>query len=557
MQVTPPGKRPFPTPPTPNALDLESATFANRGTVVLPDEMVTRILMYLETTDIAVCRSVSRQWQTVIDARHLLARSFYRDCHLTQRINSLAAQRNLALERYHSYIRGWLTDFGDRGRETEEHLDSILKYKHFSEVLFFFIPKLLLNSNMLTYQNIATIRHSYAVRDASFSPDGKYLVTVSSDKTAKLLEFEGGKWQEKATLRHSAWVMSASFSPDGKFLMTTSHDHISKIWRLEDDQWQEEDTIQHSTLLKNASFSPDGKHLVTVVNYSDSAKIWWYEGGKWQEKVTIEYSRCTIKNAQFSPDGKHLVIATAQGYVKIWKLDDGHWEEKFTIRHCYRVKNARFSPDGKHLLTIITSDNISGVQGTKLWELVGDQWQEKVTIEHSDVVKNAHFSLDGKHFVTASRDGTVKICGLEGGKWQLKATIWHACPVVNASFSRDGKLLVTASHDGAAKICGLVGGRWQEIVTIGHSEAVRNASFGPDYQIVTASSSSYDSAAKIWVLKKKKMMIILNSSQAFRKTHYQPISGHGDCEHPVPRHCSGEYQPPSAQPRCACCGCKA
>ena len=70
MQVTPSGERPFPTPPTPNAPDLESARFANRDTVVLPDEMVVRILMYLGTTDIAVCRGVNRYWQALIDTRH-------------------------------------------------------------------------------------------------------------------------------------------------------------------------------------------------------------------------------------------------------------------------------------------------------------------------------------------------------------------------------------------------------------------------------------------------------------------------------------------------------
>ena len=512
MQVTPPRKRPFPTPPTPNAPDLQSATFANRDTVVLPDEMVTRILMYLGTTDIAVCRSVSRQWQTVIDARHLLARSFYRDCHLTQRINTPNVERNLAVERYHSHIRGWLTDFGSRGRETAEHLDNISIDKHFPEVLFFSIPNLLLNSNELTCQNTATIGHLGAVRDASFSPDGKYLVTVtvSIDHAAKLWELEGGQWREKATLRHSAWVMRASFSPDGKLLMTASNDDICKIWRLEDDQWQEKGAIQHSAPIPiiNASFSPDGKHFVST-SVDGTVKIWKLDDGEWQEKAIIAHSERVMTNAQFSPDGKHLVSTSVDGTVKIWKLDDGQCEEKFTIAHPHSVTNARFSPDGKHLVTVTSSDHIDNAI---LWELVDvqsqenvtiQQWQEKVTIEHSEEVSDVHFSLDGKHFVTASRDGTVKICGLEGGKWQVKATIWHSGPVVNASFSRDGKLLVTASHDRAAKICGLVGGRWQEIVTIGHSEAVRNASFGPDYQIVTASSSSYDSAAKIWVLKKK------------------------------------------------------
>ena len=509
MQVTPSGERSFPTPPTPNALDFESARFANRDTVVLPDEMIIRILMNLGTTDIAVCRRVNRQWQTVIDTSHLLARSFYRDCHLTQRINSLAAQRNLAVERYHSHIRGWLTDFGTRGRETAEHLDNILLDKHFPEVLFFSIPDLLLNSSELTCQNTATIGHLGVVRDVSFSPDGKYLVTVtvSIDNAAKLWELEGGQWREKVTLRHFAWVMRASFSPDGKLLMTVSSDYICKIWQLEDDQWQEKGTIELFSPITNASFSPNGKYLVTV---SDAAIIWWHVDGKWQEKATIEHSLWVVTNAQFSFDGKHLLTSFVNGTVKILRLDDGQWEEKFIIHDPCCVRNARFSPDGKHLVTIA-----SGVQSgypvyyAKIWELVDDQlqervttqqWQEKATIGHSGLVRDVHFSLDGKHLVTASRDGTVKICGLVDGKWQVKATIWHSGSVAKASFSRDGKLLVTASCDATTKICGLVGGEWQEIVTIEHPKAVTNASFSPDYQLVTVSG---DNTARIWVLKDK------------------------------------------------------
>ena len=448
MQVTPSGKRACPTALTPNAPDLESARFANRGTVLLPDEMVIRILMNLGTTDIAVCRRVNRQWQTLIDTHHLLARSFYRDCHLTQRINSLTVERNLAVELYHSHTRGWLTDFSNRGRETAKQLDKILEYKHFPEVLFFSIPKLLLNSNELTYQNTATIGHLGVVRDARFSPDGKYLVTVSDDNHAKLCELEGGQWREKVILRHSAWVKNASFSPDGNHLVTASGDGICKIWRLEDDQWQ--------------------------------------------EKITIKHSECTIRSAQFSPDGKDLVIASRDGLVKIWKFDDGQWEEKFTIRQRFGVANARFSPDGKHLVMVnlgvsgVTSDGF--IYCAKLWELVDDQsqekatiqrWQKKATIEHSDIVNDAHFSPDGKHLVTASCDGFVKICGLIDGKWQTKVTTWHDKAVINASFSRDGKFVVTASRDGSVEIFGLIKGKWQLKATIWHCKAVTNARFGP------------------------------------------------------------------------------
>ena len=504
MQATPSGERPFPTPPAPNTPNLESASFANRDTVVLPDEMVTKILMYLGTTDIAVCRSVNRQWQTVIDTRHLLARSFYHDCHLAQRINSLAAQRNLTLERYHSHIRGWLTDFGNEGRETAKQLDNILEDKHFPEVLFFSIPKLLLNSNRLTCQNTAAIEHSGVVRDASFSPDGKYLVTTSTDNTAKLWELEGGQWWEKVTIRHLEWVMNASFSLNGKLLMTSSYTE-AKIWQLEGDQWQEKATIRYSKPVDDVQFSPDGKHFLIVLSGDYIAKLWELEGGQWREKVTLRHS-AWVMSASFSPDGKHLVTASRNGVVKICKLDDGQCEEKFTIAHPDTVTDARLSPDGKHLVTVTCRD---GNGNAILWELVDNEVQERVTIEHSKVVSDVNFSPDGKHLVTGSYDGTVKICGLIDGKWQVKAIMqhfgWakmlHYGPLVaNVSFSRDGKLLVTASYDGTAKICGLVGGKWQEIVTIEHSEAVKTASFSPDYQLITVSR---DNPAKIWELKKK------------------------------------------------------
>ena len=502
MQVTPSGERPFPTPPIPNAPDFESARFANRDTVVLPDEMVIKILMNLGTTDIAVCRSVSRKWQTLIDTSHLLARSFYRDCHVTRRIDSLTFERNLAVERYHSHIRDWLTDFGNGGRETAKQLDNILGDVHFPEVLFFSIPKLLLNSNELTYQNTATIRHLGIVRDASFSPDGKYLVAASIDTVAKLSELEGGQWREKVTLRHCAWVYSASFTPDGKLLVTVSGNDICKIWRLEDDQWQEKATNEHSHAVRNASFSPDGKHLV-VVSGDGVCKIWRLGDDQWQEKATIQYSTI-LRNASFSPDGKHLVTTFVDGPVKIWELDDGQWEEKFTIHDSYSAIKARLSPDGKHLVTVthgVNSGDLIRYDCVKLWELEGDQSQEKVTIQHSGIVSDVHFSPDGKHLVTASWDGTANIYGLQDGKWQIKTIIRHSGSVANARFSQDGKLLVTASDDDrTTKICGLVGSKWQEKGTIEHSKAVTNASFGPDYQIVTAYS---DSTAKIWVLKNK------------------------------------------------------
>jgi WD40 repeat protein len=68
---------------------------------------------------------------------------------------------------------------------------------------------------------IATLTgHQSEVNSASFSPDGKRIVTASIDNTAKVWDISG---KLIATLTgHQELVNSASFSPDGKRIVTAS-----------------------------------------------------------------------------------------------------------------------------------------------------------------------------------------------------------------------------------------------------------------------------------------------------------------------------------------------
>jgi WD40 repeat protein len=61
--------------------------------------------------------------------------------------------------------------------------------------------------------------HTAPVVGADFSPDGRLVVTASSDKTARLWEAETGK-EVRVLKGHTSGVFSAVFSPDGKRLAT-------------------------------------------------------------------------------------------------------------------------------------------------------------------------------------------------------------------------------------------------------------------------------------------------------------------------------------------------
>ena len=58
-----------------------------------------------------------------------------------------------------------------------------------------------------------------AVYSVAFAPDGKQVLTGSSDKTARLWDAQSGK-ELRAFTGHADWVRSVAFSPDGKQVLT-------------------------------------------------------------------------------------------------------------------------------------------------------------------------------------------------------------------------------------------------------------------------------------------------------------------------------------------------
>ena len=512
----------------------KQANFANKNITTLPNELLVKIFSNLDTRDLLNCQLVNRHWQELIDRDHILALAYYRRCHpIEQRISPLT------VERYHSSIQSWLRGFSNLGRESVARLDKFLQHKHFTEILFFSIAKVLAKARALTCQNVGTIKHSYLFGQPSFSPDGNYL-TVSSDRTAEIWGLFAGQWQHKATIRHSGWLRRMSFSPDGSHIVTASYDNTAKIWELEGGQWREKTTLEHSDWVMDAFFSPDGRHLVTI---SIIATIWELVGDQWQVKATIRHSS-PVTRACFSPDGNHLVtiafkyktakiwgliadqsekeaatksydVSWCSGFVedvcfspdgnffvtfavntcRIWELVDGKWKQSAALKHSDQVEDVRFSPDGKHLVTITDFT-------VKIWGAVDNRWLEKATTRHCGELRSVCFSPDGSHLVTASTDSAVTIWGLVGDDWQEKITIQHFGLLAIASFSPDGKHLVLLSDpdDDTNEIWGVVDGRWQLKATIGPLGLrwCRNTSFSPDgFHLVTAS----DDIAKIWVLK--------------------------------------------------------
>jgi WD40 repeat protein len=101
--------------------------------------------------------------------------------------------------------------------------------------------------------------HEKVVTSVAFSPDGKYVVSGSGDRTARVWEALTGK--EVARMTHEKVVNTVSFSPDGKYVVSGSGDRTTRVW--EASTGREVARMTHDRVATLLPSSPDGKYVVT------------------------------------------------------------------------------------------------------------------------------------------------------------------------------------------------------------------------------------------------------------------------------------------------------
>ena len=160
--------------------------------------------------------------------------------------------------------------------------------------------------------------HSSNVSTVDFSPDGKYLVSGSSDKNIKLWEVETGR--EIRTFVAEDMVDFVAFSPDGKFLLSLESKGGAKLWDVKTGK-------EIRKLRKGgkplpaiaAAFSPDGTSLAVVAGQKGKPplgdltfrNIQLLDLKTEREIMTFKGHTSSIHTIAFSPDGKYLASGSA------------------------------------------------------------------------------------------------------------------------------------------------------------------------------------------------------------------------------------------------------
>ncbi len=189
------------------------------------------------------------------------------------------------------------------------------------------------------------------------SPDGRRVIKIGTDNTARVYDAHSGK-PIAPPLAHHGEIVYAAFNADGRRIVTTSQDQTARVWDAESGA-PVSPPLRHASTVMFADFNPDGRRLVTASD-DNTARIWDIASG--ETLVPPLKHGGTVIQAVFCPKGQRAATCGFDQTARVWDADTGQTLTP-PLLHPWSVRQVRFDTEGKHLLT-------SGASGTTWsWDL--------------------------------------------------------------------------------------------------------------------------------------------------------------------------------------------
>ncbi|MGO9882140.1 MAG: WD40 repeat domain-containing protein, partial [Solirubrobacteraceae bacterium] len=227
------------------------------------------------------------------------------------------------------------------------------------------------------------MKHGAWIVAASFSRDSTRVVTASYDGTARVWDARSGepitpllKPEHAVTPRGTFRFTHASFSPDGRSVLTAGGrkggEGEARLWDARSGK-PITPTLKHELAVQYAEFSPDGRRVITASGSFEAdarsegrgeARVWDASSGQPISPPLKHEAR--VAHAAFSPDSRWVVTASADKTARVWDATSGEPISP-PLQHEAGVNHARFSPDGRRVAT--ASNDCTA----RVWEVLQEE----------------------------------------------------------------------------------------------------------------------------------------------------------------------------------------
>ncbi|MBL9149766.1 MAG: protein kinase [Phycisphaerae bacterium] len=272
-----------------------------------------------------------------------------------------------------------------------------------------------------------------AVYDVEFSPDGRFIVSGSFDRTVRLWDSADGAL--RATLEgHERPVWGIAVSPDGTHVASGSADRTVRLWRVADGT-ELKRGVGHEGAITGVVWSPDGRLIATS---SEDGTVRCWDSETLEERTDLRARVPRARSVCWSPDGSTLAVAADDARVTVFRL--GEAAPLATLDgHTKGVLAGAFDPTGATLAT-------GGLDRTCiLWDTA--TWSRRGRIEVGvGGVRSLAFSPDGASLALGTLDGQLRLHAATDGA-ALGVLLGSTGTVSSVAWHPNGVDLVSASSD--------------------------------------------------------------------------------------------------------------
>jgi WD40 repeat protein len=248
-------------------------------------------------------------------------------------------------------------------------------------------------------------KQPYVCFDLAWHPHRPRITSSGFDgKQFTVKVWEAGTGHEVFTIAAAMEFFAASFSPDGRHLVTAGMNRAIQVWDA--DTGREIATLgTHAREIRGITFSPDGLSLASAGG-DGRVKLWdatrLTEHQKDSRHTLIAWVPGQCSNVAFSPDGRRLVTGGEENTLKVWDVQSG--SELWTLRgHSRDVYTVAFSPDDGRWIASAGEDSTVKIWDGQTGKLV------RSFRGHEALVSSVAFSPDGRRLYSGSRDHTIKV----------------------------------------------------------------------------------------------------------------------------------------------------
>lgn len=159
--------------------------------------------------------------------------------------------------------------------------------------------------------------HSGTVFRAIFSPDARFLLSCSQDKTIRLWDVAQEGKLRRVFQGHKDSVLGIDFHKSGHRFASCSHDKTVRIWNTRSGTCERE-LCGHTSIVYDIRFSPEerGARLLSC-GHDGQLIVWDARHGKDLNMIDTEHQSWVLC-CNWAPDGRRAITASGDHTVKVW-----------------------------------------------------------------------------------------------------------------------------------------------------------------------------------------------------------------------------------------------